>query len=586
MKNALHLKAAAVIFAAAFCISACGQEETPAAETEEAGTPAADASSEEEGAAGAASSSTENAAAATENTASESTDGSKTEAETPPPADPYAAYSDSDRAILEEKGYLTHHTKVEEDNLTWTYDADTRTLTITGSGPMKDYYDAEPEVENGNMVWEYEPTTGWAEDAVLPPWAQYANEIENVVIGEGVTSVGDYAFCSYPIYSLSLPDSVEYIGKYAFMNGRFDDPDFPANLKEIAEGGYMETRFHMPLVIPEGVEIIGKNAFYANVFEDTITIPATVIFIDEAAFSNGLELHEVIVSPDNPYYTSSEGVLFTKDMSTLLCYPIYKEEETYTIPSTVTRLGRWAFGQNYFLRKLTIPASVKEFGAASFAYLHVIEEYEVEEGSTLFKTVDGVLYTADGKTLLDYPSLKTGDSFAVPAGVETIGDGKSSFFADEYLKRLYIPDTVKRIEANALKDIYDMDVYIAEGVIDNAVIAQPNFSAYTGSILYDYTQGFVYIPPEERTERDTLIEDYKMRGEAIPSEEELQKILDSQDFSLSFIRANAYREHMPATFHYEGSQEKWDAFITENDYILGEVTVLCGETMPADLAGE
>ena len=81
------------------------------------------------------------------------------------------------------------------DNLTWSYDTDTKALTIEGSGAMNDY--------NNSSSYQ--------------PWAQVRGEILSVSLPEGLTSMGDCAFrdCS-SLTSITLPNAVTSIGQSAF----------------------------------------------------------------------------------------------------------------------------------------------------------------------------------------------------------------------------------------------------------------------------------------------------------------------------------------------------------------------------------
>ena len=85
------------------------------------------------------------------------------------------------------------------ENVTYTYDSKTHTLTISGTGPMKDLND------------EF----GWC----AAPWEKYKNEIKRVIIENGVTSIGGYTFydCS-GLTSVTIPDGVTLIGPDAFVN--------------------------------------------------------------------------------------------------------------------------------------------------------------------------------------------------------------------------------------------------------------------------------------------------------------------------------------------------------------------------------
>ena len=83
------------------------------------------------------------------------------------------------------------------EDLTWDYDLDTKTLTISGTGEMNDY----------------DPLN----NSVSAPWKWYTNSITSVEIGDGVTGIGEYAFenCD-SLTSVTIPESVTDIGFAAF----------------------------------------------------------------------------------------------------------------------------------------------------------------------------------------------------------------------------------------------------------------------------------------------------------------------------------------------------------------------------------
>ena len=82
------------------------------------------------------------------------------------------------------------------DNVTWTYNEDTHTLTISGNGEMYNY------------MWNN-----------LGPWNSFRQDILSLLIEEGVTSIGNYTFyeCS-SLTSVTIPNSVTSIGEWAFCD--------------------------------------------------------------------------------------------------------------------------------------------------------------------------------------------------------------------------------------------------------------------------------------------------------------------------------------------------------------------------------
>lgn len=137
-------------------------------------------------------------------------------------------------------------------------------------------------------------------------------------------------------------------------------------------------------------------------------------------------------------------------------------------PSSIRRIGDFSFYNQHF-DTLTLPASLEKiypdaFIRCSFDTLRIecalpfeqirqamdecgVYAYEVPEDHPLYKAVDGVLYSKDGKTMLDYPAGRTEEHFDVPAGVEYIGRGAIS---SEYLKTISFPIGLKELGDYAL----------------------------------------------------------------------------------------------------------------------------------------
>lgn len=124
------------------------------------------------------------------------------------------------------------------DSLTWTL-ADTGTLIISGTGEMYDFY-----YDNG--VW-------------TNPWMSYAGDIKKVLIKQGVTGIGEWAFgyCRN-LFSITLPESVTSIGDRAFY----------------------DCSSLISITLLEGVTSIGDWAFYNCSTLTSITIPEGVAFPD------------------------------------------------------------------------------------------------------------------------------------------------------------------------------------------------------------------------------------------------------------------------------------------------------------------
>ncbi|MBO4539093.1 MAG: leucine-rich repeat protein, partial [Clostridia bacterium] len=112
-------------------------------------------------------------------------------------------------------------------------------------------------------------------------------------------------------------------------------------------------------------------------------------------------------------------VLYSAEKTLLYAYPVAKEEEAYTMPGTVTELGSNAFSYNLFLKELYLNKELVST-AAHFKNMESITKFVVEKGNASFASDDGVLYSADGKALLVFPSCYPSDRFSVASGTEEV----------------------------------------------------------------------------------------------------------------------------------------------------------------------
>lgn len=110
--------------------------------------------------------------------------------------------------------------------------------------------------------------------------------------------------------------------------------------------------------------------------------------------------------------------------------------KSVTLPESVTHIGDEAFA-NTDIKSVSISKNVAYIGENAFDNL---ESYKVSGSNKYYKSADGVLYTKDGKYLLDYPTKKKDAKFAVPEGVEYIYN--KSFWSTSNLKKITFPKTL------------------------------------------------------------------------------------------------------------------------------------------------
>ena len=281
-------------------------------------------------------------------------------------------------------------------------------------------------------------------------WSKYSENIKKVIIDEGVTSIGSFAFY---------------------------------RCKNIVE-----------VEIASSVKLIDDGAFTNCVSLEEIYIPSGVNEISDSAFQQCASLKSINVDTLNTSFSSDSGVLFNKNKTTLLRYPPAKNNSTYTVPQTVTLIDEMSFlsclnltsislpsslqsieSQAFWdcenLKNILIPSSVTKIGAGAFSncyslksvdisknvitlygsaftYCNALESINVSVDNKYYKSVDGVLYDKAGEVLMHYPASKSSLSFSIPHGVTTI---ESYAFAYALLTSIDIPNSVTTIGSNAFE---------------------------------------------------------------------------------------------------------------------------------------
>ena len=114
------------------------------------------------------------------------------------------------------------------------------------------------------------------------------------------------------------------------------------------------------IVLPNSLMRIGKEAFKGSGIT-VISIPSSVVSIGEMAFARCVSLSAINVNGANPMFASDEGVLFDREMETLICYPSGKTGSTYTIPKSVTKISASAFSSCTYLVNVKYGGTKKQW---------------------------------------------------------------------------------------------------------------------------------------------------------------------------------------------------------------------------------
>ncbi|MBQ8209109.1 MAG: leucine-rich repeat protein [Clostridia bacterium] len=253
----------------------------------------------------------------------------------------------------------------------------------------------------------------------------YCDKLESVVFPDSLKKIYEYAFQSCNIQTIDLPDSLEIIGDYAFRHCELNGD----------------------IVIPENVNEIRSYAFANNPIR-SISIGANVSHIGNNVFYGCNKLSAINVSADNEIYSSYSGILYNKAATEIITVPVMVAGE------------------------IIIPATVEEFKSKIFNSCIYITDFAVEEGNKYYTSVDGILYSADKKTLIRCPEGRV-EPVVIADGTELLGEysfthcvnlesvtfsdtiitiGKYAFYYCSNLKEITLSDSVTTIDEYAFWD--------------------------------------------------------------------------------------------------------------------------------------
>ena len=276
----------------------------------------------------------------------------------------------------------------------------------------------------------------------------------------------------------------------------FNELRFFTGLKDIPANAFQNCTSLQSLTIPSNVESIGLSAFLNCKALQSLNIPSGVKSIGQNALSGCTKMTRIDVDEENEWFKSIDGVLFTKDASTLVQFPAAKCSE-YIVPEGTKVIGPDAFYQSELV-SIALPSTIGQLGYDAFGYcknlisidlpagLLSISEYAFDHCTALTSVNINRGIESIGSHAFNYCISLT--NIVLPEGIAIIGD--QAFDHCVYLESVTIPSTVVEFGQNIFnycKKLTDVYAYMPspfdinennfpEEVYNNAVLHVPSGS--------------------------------------------------------------------------------------------------------------
>ena len=297
--------------------------------------------------------------------------------------------------------------------------------------------------------------------------------LEHVIMEDGVEKIGQYAFreCTN-LTTVEMPDSITQIGMDCFRyNSNLENVKLSNNIKILNEQVFYGCTNLKNIELPENLEQIKSSCFSGTSIAE-IKLPSNLKTI--ASGSSLPSTLQTIDTSENNYFEFINGVLYTKDLKTLVF--ALSNVTSVIIEESVEQISTSAFANCSSLTTISIPSKVKSIGSLAFSnsklskitvssgnnYFSTDERYNLynKDGTVLYRCFDkGNITIKDGvKNIVRGAFMNNGTITGITLPESYVGNTTTGIATFPILNYIYLPEKVQNINKQAYVNIKNIEV--------------------------------------------------------------------------------------------------------------------------------
>ena len=324
--------------------------------------------------------------------------------------------------------------------------------------------------------------------------------LESVETPNGVTTIANAAFCGCrALKSIVVPNGVKTVWNKAFYDcSSLTSIALPESLKIVGEDAFAYCRSLTSVDLPESVNKIDFGAFRNCSSLTAVFIPKRVKTIGVGAFSGCRALKSFEVDENNSRYRSVDGVLFSKNGRTLVKIPGATALETFFVSEEINKVRFDAFDACRSIKTIDVAENNSKYRSVDgvlfskdgkklvafpegmqkdryliddevkTAFLNccpLLESIDVAENNSKYRSIDGVLFSKDGKKLVKFPGGMKKERYVVPESVAEIEPG--AFSGCVALTSITVSKNVELINYGAFENCVSLESVVVEESVES-----------------------------------------------------------------------------------------------------------------------